>query len=93
MPIAVYIDKGQTTPISIFKNAGLTVARIATAAAGDTATAVYAKGIHLNTGKITSMIGYVKNSDLSGMNVQTVSIPQNFAGLEAVDVPADGPAL
>lgn len=38
-------------------------------------------------GKMKSYTGYVRNSDIEEMTVQTLSIPANFAGLEAVDVP------
>ena len=85
--LTVYLDKDATTPVGIFESTGLTLAKIAEGAGADVATAVMARGLDKTNGKLKCQTCYVKKTDLQNMDVQTVSIPQNFAGLEAVDVP------
>ena len=85
--VTVYLEKECQTAIGIFKDAGLTLSKIAAGATADIATAVMARGLSKSDGKLKCQTGYVRKTALQSMDVQTVSIPQNFAGLEAVDVP------
>lgn len=87
MAVTVYLDKGGQTAAGVFQETGLKLAQIAAGAGADVTTAIMARGLSKTDGKLKMSTGYVRKTDLQRMDVQTVAIPQNFAGLEAVDVP------
>ena len=87
MAVTVYLDKGGQTPAGIFEETGLKLAQVAAGATAGTTSAILARGLSKTSGKMKMQTGYVRKTDLQRMTEETVNIPQNFAGLEAVDVP------
>lgn len=87
MAVTVYLDKEGQSAAGIFEETGLKLAQVAAGAAAGTTSAILARGLSKSEGKIKMQTGYVRKTDLQRMAEETVNIPQNFAGLEAVDVP------